>query len=50
VERRTHQSLNVPTQKGQTVYQTLIDLEVQEYNGGYQVARATHCNILQQTA
>jgi len=24
------------------VYQTLIDLEVQEYNGGYQVARATH--------
>ena len=29
VERRTHQSLNVPEQPGQTVYQTLIDLEVQ---------------------
>ena len=36
VERRTHQSLNVPEQPGQTVYQTLIDLEVQEYEGGYQ--------------
>ena len=29
VERRTHQSLSVPEQPGQTVYQTLIDLEVQ---------------------
>lgn len=29
VERRTHQSLNVPEQPGQTVYQTLIELEVQ---------------------
>ena len=36
VERRTHQSLSVPEQPGQTVYQTLIDLEVQEYEGGYQ--------------
>ena len=36
VERRTHQSLSVPEQPGQSIYQTLIDLEVQEYEGGYQ--------------
>ena len=36
VERRTHQSLNVPAIPGQTVYQTLIDIVVQEHEGGYQ--------------
>jgi len=36
VERRTHQSLFVPDLPGGHPYQTLIDLEVMEYEGGYQ--------------
>jgi len=36
VERRTHQSLSVPKIPGQRVFQTMIDLEVQEFTGGYQ--------------
>ena len=36
VERRTHQSVTVPPIPGQRVFQTMIDLEVQEYSGGYQ--------------
>mmetsp|Transcript_45406 Transcript_45406/g.106647 ORF Transcript_45406/g.106647 Transcript_45406/m.106647 type:complete len:580 (-) Transcript_45406:109-1848(-) len=36
VERRTHQSVTAPPIPGQKVFQTLIDLEVQEYTGGYQ--------------
>ena len=36
VERRTHQALRVPELPGGHPYQTLIDLEVNEYTGGYQ--------------
>jgi hypothetical protein len=36
VRRRTHQSVEVPVQPGQRVFQTLINLVVQEYSGGYQ--------------
>jgi hypothetical protein len=36
VERRTHQALSVPEMPGGYPYMTLIDLEVVEYEGGYQ--------------
>jgi len=36
VKRRTHQILEVPPLPNQEVFQTLIDLPVQEHEGGYQ--------------
>jgi hypothetical protein len=36
VERRTHQALSVPELPGGHPYMTQIDLEVVEYEGGYQ--------------
>ncbi len=45
VERRTHQALTVPELPGGFPYQTLIDLEVLEYEGGYQVRVCTMFNV-----
>lgn len=36
VERRVHQSVKVPPIPGQEVFQTMIDLKIQEHQGGYQ--------------
>ena len=36
VSRRTHQSLDVPVIPGQRQYQTLVNIVVQEFEGGYQ--------------
>lgn len=36
VKRRAHQTLEVPAMPNQEVFQTLIDLAIEESPGGYQ--------------
>ena len=35
MKRRTHQTVEVPAQPNQEVFQTLVDLAIEERSGGY---------------